>query len=141
MDTDRLRKMLVAHEGLRLAPYRDSVGKLTIGVGRNLDDVGISQAEAMLLLTDDIEGIVADLERQAWFARLDGVRQIALVDMAFNLGLPRLLGFKRMVAALETGAWEQAAAEMLDSRWARQVGSRADELAQMMREGDGNELE
>ncbi|MDX8408920.1 MAG: glycoside hydrolase family protein [Mariprofundales bacterium] len=132
--------MVMRHEGLRLKPYQDTVGKLTIGVGRNLDDVGISEEEARYLLANDLRQIQHELHKQSWFAALNSARQMAITDMAFNLGLPRLLGFSHMITAIETSDYARAASEMLDSRWARQVGSRAEELAEMMR-GGSNELE
>jgi lysozyme len=128
--------MLVRHEGLRLKPYTDTVGKLTIGVGRNLDDVGISEAEAMLLLSNDISIARTDAEKFVWFHKLDSVRQDVIIDMIFNLGLPRFLGFKNMLHAVEMANWEEVVAQMLDSKWAKQVGKRADELAQMMLIGE-----
>ena len=132
---EQLRKMLVRHEGLRLKPYQDSVGKWTIGVGRNLDDKGITEAEAMLLLSNDIGDALADAKKFAWFGQLDSARQDVIVDMIFNLGLPRFSGFRKMIAALEHGNYPEAADQMLDSKWARQVGLRASELSQMIRTG------
>ena len=128
-------RVVMRHEGVRLYPYRDTVGKLTIGVGRNLDDVGISEEEAQLLLRNDLTQISAELAAQPWFSTLDRARRLALIDMGFNLGLPRLLQFKRMIAALEAGDWQRAADEMLDSRWAAQVGARARELAAIVQSG------
>jgi len=133
---ERLRRMLIVHEGLRLKPYRCPAGYLTIGVGRNLEARGISREEAMVLLENDI----AEAEAAARgffpaFDRLEEPRQAVLVDMAFNLGAVRLGGFRRFRAALERGDFEQAAREMLDSKWAEQVGPRARRLAEMMRRG------
>ncbi|RMH50503.1 MAG: lysozyme [Zetaproteobacteria bacterium] len=132
----RLSALLIRHEGMRLKPYRDSVGKLTIGVGRNLDDVGLREEEARFLLENDLRAVIAELQPLPWFAALDPPRKHAIIDMGFNLGLPRLLGFRRMIAAIERGDWPAAADEMLDSRWARQVGRRAEELARTMRTGE-----
>lgn len=133
---ERLRRMLIVHEGLWLKPYRCPAGYLTIGVGRNLEARGISREEAMVLLESDI----AEAEAAARgffpaFDRLEEPRQAVLVDMAFNLGAVRLGGFWRFRAALERGDFEQAAREMLDSKWAKQVGPRARRLAEMMRRG------
>lgn len=133
---ERLRRMLIVHEGLRLKPYRCPAGYLTIGVGRNLEARGISREEAMVLLESDI----AEAEAAARgffpaFDRFEEPRQAVLVDMAFNLGAVRLGGFRRFRAALERGDFEQAAREMLDSKWAKQVGPRARRLAEMMRRG------
>lgn len=133
MNLEALKDQLVQHEGLRLKPYKDTVDKLTIGVGRNLDDVGITEAEAMLLLDNDIKRVVADLDRALpWWRHMSKTRQLVLADMAFNLGLPRLKGFKNALEAMAEGRYDEAAHEMMDSRWARQVGHRAIRLARMM---------
>lgn len=136
IDHKALTEMLVRHEGLRLKPYRDTVGKLTLGVGRNLDDKGISEAEAFFMLNNDITATVRELNHALpWWGDLAPTWQLVLANMAFNLGLSRLLGFRKMLAALEAGDYETAAAEMLDSKWARQVGRRAEELAAIVRPG------
>jgi len=140
MERDRLAQTvtgdLVVHEGLKLKPYRDTEGKLTIGIGRNLDDVGISKEEAHALCANDLKGVFDDLDRNIpWWVRLSDDRQRALVNMCFNLGWPRLSGFKNMLAAMEKGLFERAADEALESKWARQVGSRAREISVWIREG------
>jgi lysozyme len=128
--------MLVLHEGLRLKPYRCTAGKLTIGVGRNLDDNGITQAEAFALLENDILAVEADLDRTwPWWREMTDARQQVLADMCFNLGLTRLGGFVNTLAAMKRGDYEAAANGMLASLWASQVGRRAQRLAKMMREG------
>ena len=134
---DRLREMLIRHEGMRLKPYRCPAGKLTIGVGRNLEDVGISEDEAFYLLDNDIRRAEATAAECAgrhgvlWEGLPEDAR-LVLLNMAFNLGY-RLGGFRKMFAALRKGDYEDAAREMLDSRWARQVGQRAIELAEIMK--------
>ena len=129
--------LLIRHEGLRLKPYRDTVGKLTIGVGRNLDDVGITREEALYLLKNDIDNARRELIKTIpRFLDMDKVRQIVLISMTFNLGLSRFKRFKKLIAAIERKDWDQAAKEMLNSKWAKQVGRRATELAQMMRRTD-----
>ncbi len=134
--TESLRKLLVRHEDIKLKLYRDSVGKMTIGVGRNLDDNGISKEEALHLLDNDLREITAELfAAYPWVSTLKVPRQDALIDMAFNLGLPRFGKFKKMLAALENQDYRVAALEMLDSKWARQVGNRAIELANMVEQG------
>ena len=135
MDYDsRLLADLKRDEGRRLKPYRDSVGKLTIGWGRNLDDVGISEAEAEAMLEADIAVAEHELDRVLpWWRELPEPAQRALANMAFNLGMPRLLGFRRMLAALGARDFETAAAESLDSKWARQVGDRAQRIAALYR--------
>jgi lysozyme len=124
---------LVYDEELRLWPYYDKYGNLTIGVGRNLKAKGISRDEAMMLLVHDIEAAMADLDRRVpgWRA-LTEERQRVLINMCFNMGILRLLGFKKFLQYVSTGQYEAARAEMLDSVWATQVGDRATRLADMM---------
>ena len=132
-----LWEQLLQHEGLRLKPYRCSAGKLTIGIGRNIEDVGITEEEALVLLGNDISRVIAELDLNIpAFSNLDEIRKRVLVDMGFNLGIGRLKKFRRMLAALEAGDYAQAAVEMMDSRWARQVGSRAGKLKKMMETGE-----
>jgi len=135
MNLPMLKAQLVRHEALRLKPYKDTEGILTIGVGRNLEK-GITEAEAMVLLDNDIISVFDDLDRScSWWRKMSESRQMVLADMCFNLGINRLLGFQRTLAAMQSENWDDAAAEMLDSRWARQVGPRAETLANMMRMG------
>jgi lysozyme len=130
-------RMLKLHEGVRLKPYTDTVGKLTIGVGRNLDDRGITQEESDYLLSNDISAVwVSLLSRLEGFSRLDTVRQAVLLDMAFNLGADGLLKFRKTLVLVSSGQYAEAAIEMLNSEWARQVGRRAQRLSQMMRSGE-----
>ena len=131
-----IEDQLILHEGLRLKPYRCTAGKLTIGVGRNLEDKGISHDEAMLLLRNDIAEVTVQLEQFDWFRALGPVRRKVLVDMAFNLGMAGLLGFQKMIEALKQGDYEAAADEMVYSRWYRQVGERGRRLERMMRTGE-----
>ena len=136
MNFDALARDLRRDEGWRLQPYTDTVGKTTIGCGRNLDDVGISDAEATFLLDNDMRRVWAEL--RGFFPdvlAMSEPRQRALANMLFNLGLTRFAGFKRMLAALLAGDYARAADEALDSRWARQVGQRAVRIAEMIREG------
>jgi len=132
----RLIEMLKRHEGLRLKPYKCTAGKLSIGYGRNLEDMGISEVEAMVMLRNDIEQCYEELSVFSWFEDLDQVRQEALINMLYNLGLPTFLQFKKTLKFVAEGKYSQAAAEMLDSKWATQVGDRANELAYMMETGD-----
>jgi lysozyme len=132
---ERLRAQLIEHEGLRLRVYFDSVGKATIGVGRNLDDKGLTKAEAMQLLENDLQECIADLASFPWFESLDAVRQRVLIDMRFNLGPTRFRRFVATLAAVSTGRYDEAADAMLASKWATQVKGRARRLAAMMRTG------
>lgn len=125
-----LIEQLLRDEGLELKPYKDSVGKLTIGIGRNLEDDGISREEAMALLANDVQNARNQVEQHLpWAANLDEVRESALVNMAFNMGIGSLLNFRKFLSALEAGDYKAASAEMLDSLWAKQVGPRAQRLA------------
>jgi lysozyme len=132
-----LTDQLIRDEGIRLKPYRDTVGKLTIGVGRNLDDVGISRDEAALLLQNDIRAAeLAVNQVLPWSKLLDPIRKAVLLNMAFNLGVAGLLGFKHTLELIRTGKYEEAGDEMLNSHWAEQVGSRAARLAKQMTSGE-----
>lgn len=124
---------LILHEGLRLKPYMDTVGKITIGVGRNLSDNGLSSAEAMSLLDHDIDEAVADLAGAfPWFLQLDEVRQRAMVDLRFNLGPARFRDFKRMIRAMAEKNYPKAAGALRESLWYTQVKSRGVHLVQMI---------
>jgi len=124
-------------EGVRLHPYSDSVGKLTIGIGRNLTDVGISIAEASLLLTNDVSAVQTQLQSNLnWWANLNEARQGALINIAFNIGWSGLLGFHNTLTLLEAGDYNGAAAEVLKSKWAAQVGARATRLSEQIRTGE-----
>ena len=129
-------EQLLRDEGLELRPYMDTVGKLTIGVGRNLTDLGITQDEALYLLRNDVERVIQELESHVDLAALSPARAGVLINMAFNTGTPRLIGFKRMLRAVNAGDYVLAAAEMLNSVWAGQVGQRAQRLAQQMETGE-----
>ena len=136
MDLFKLQKQLELHEGYRTHIYTDTVGKLTAGVGRNISDKPFRPNEIALMLSNDIEEAVAELDRIApWWRSLDDVRQNVMVDMCFNLGAPRLSGFKKFLAYAQAHRWDAAAAEMLDSLWAKQVKGRAKTLARQFREG------
>ena len=136
-DMASLEDQLITHEGLELKPYQCTADKLTIGVGRNIEDRGITEDEARYLLKNDIK-IVEDelLSKKPMVAKLDAVRQRVLVDMGFNLGIPTLLKFQNMWLAIEQEDFIQASIEMMDSRWARQVGQRAHKLSEAMRIGE-----
>ena len=109
-------------EGLRLKTYTDTTGHLSIGWGRNLDSRGISYDEAEMMLANDLDIATAEARSNFdWFDRLDPVRQDFIVMMIFNIGVPRLKGFKKMLAAIEAQDWGRAGAELVDSTWAKQV--------------------
>ena len=129
-------QLIKKHEGLRLKPYKCTAGKLTIGYGRNLEDNGISQYEAEQMLFNDIQNCYAECIKLSCWNKLNETRQAVLIDMCYNLGITRLKQFKKMLAALEVGAYNRASAEMLDSKWAREVKTRATELAEIMKKGE-----
>lgn len=136
MNTKDLATALIkVHEGLRLTIYADTKGFPTIGYGRSLATQGISVAEANVLLEDDVDYFLEKLGALPWFAGLDEIRQAAIVDIAFNLGVNGLLEFKNMIAALEKKDFALAAICMLQSAWAYQVGQRAVELSGIIRFG------
>lgn len=131
-----IAEQLRRDEGVKKFPYRDTVGKITIGCGRDLSDVGLSDSEIEILLQNDIQNITAQLnERLPYFQALDVVRQAVLINLGFNLGFRGLEGFQNMLTAFAKGDWETAATEMLSSKWAAQVKDRATRLAQQTRTG------
>jgi lysozyme len=144
-----LEPQLKYHEGLELKAYRDTVGILTIGIGHNLEAnpalsiLGrrlregdpITEAEAIKLFNEDVDKVITQVsDNVPKFATLSQNRQQVLVDMAFNMGISRLLKFGKMWAAISQDNFVMAAAEMLNSGWALQVKSRAKRLALMMKE-------
>lgn len=130
-----LEKWIAQDEGLKLTPYLDTVEKLTIGFGRNLYDVGITREEAIYLMRNDIARCKAELAPYAWYVNQPEGVQMALLNMCFNIGIGRLLGFRKMIMALTIKDYTEAALEALDSKWATQVGQRAKDVAVMIREG------
>jgi len=137
MDRSRLTEQLRLHEGVEHKPYKCTAGYLTIGVGRNIEERGLSDDEINYILNNDINIVVDELGRTYdWFFDLSEVRQRVVADMVFNLGLPRFAQFKNMIAAIEAEDFVQASNEMMDSRWAQQVGLRASRLAEMMETGE-----
>lgn len=118
---DALAAEIVAVEGLKLKPYHCTAGKLSIGVGRNLEDRGISEDEARYLFKNDVAIIESELDRNVpWWRNMTPGRQRGLINMAF-MGVPRLMGFKKMLAALQAGDGHTAAAEARDSKWSHDV--------------------
>ena len=133
----KLIDQLKLHEGLRLKPYKCTSGKLSIGVGRNLEDIGISEKEAEMLLLHDIE----EAERQLtahfpWTQDLDEVRLAALINFTFNVGIGTVSKFVNAMALLKEGSFDMASEEFLQSRWANQVGQRAIDVTEQIRTGE-----
>lgn len=136
MNVDTLKQELIIDEGKRSKPYTDTVGKTTIGVGRNLTDVGLSDDEIDMLLTNDVNKAFSHLVvALPWVLTLSETRQRALTNMAFNMGLGTLLGFTTTLSLIQAGKFEDASHAMLNSKWATQVGNRAKRIALMIKEG------
>ncbi|MBF0234266.1 MAG: lysozyme [Desulfamplus sp.] len=132
--TNEAIDLIKKHEGFRQFPYKCTAGKMTIGYGRNIEDVGISKEEALFLLVGDVARCEQDL--QSIFLQFDHFtrnRRVALIDMRYNLGPSRFRGFKRMLAAILADDWDRAADEAMDSEWYRQVKSRGPVIAGMLR--------
>ena len=150
MNIKEITDQLIRHEGLRLKPYHCPAGRLTIGVGRNLEDKGITEKEAVMLLENDVQECITDLkdifqddpdtiddpdtaaDKENRFALLPESVQRVLVDMRFNLGYQGFRAFKKMIKAVKQQDFHTAALEMKDSRWYHQVGARAKRLTEMM---------
>jgi lysozyme len=136
MNRQAITTELIRDEGLRLKPYRCTAGALTVGVGRNLDAKGISRAEAMVMLANDIDEVWREVVYALpWVTGLSDARQRAICNLAFNMGISGLLQFKRTLAAIQSGRYEEGASMLLDSRYASQVGDRAKRVAKQIREG------
>jgi len=149
MTTPSLRATIRRHEGVRRKAYKDSRGIWTIGCGHNLQcdpelfpqlrhliDVGITDTQIDALLDHDIANAEHQLDLYLpWWRHLDNVRQDVMVNMAFNLGIQKLLGFHNTLAAIHDGRYADAAKGMAQSLWDHQVGERADELEAMMATG------
>lgn len=133
-----LKRQLKRHEGLKLKPYYCPAGKLTIGVGRNLDDVGINDEEADILLEHDIEDLGRRMAGHPDIPPMDDIgpaRYYALMNMGFQMGFTGLLNFQNMLKALREKDWERAKTEALDSQWAKQTPNRAEEVAEILATG------
>lgn len=133
---ETLFQRLTRHEGLRLKPYVDTKGKITIGVGRNLTDVGISYGESAILLSNDVRiAQAALLTALPWTKLLPSIVNEVLVELVFSMGIGGLLGFHSMLASLMARNWNLASIELLHSQWARDVGpARSNDLATLLRD-------
>ena len=135
MLTDELVAEIKREEGFVPVVYLDSKGKKTIGYGTLLED-GISEAEAELLLRHRLDLMAGELERSRVgevYGGLKPAAKRAVLNMAYNMGVPSLLGFQKMWAALAAGDYAQAAVEALDSVYARELPARAGRVAERMR--------
>jgi|TARA_R110000824_G_scaffold7542_3_gene34247 lysozyme len=147
MDRNKLIEELIMDEGYKYETYHDHLGFLTLGVGHLvLDsdpeikmDVGtpVSEERIKECLNNDLDIVCEELDRNmSWWRGLDGTRQRVLANMCFNLGYPRLSKFVKFIAAMQKGDWKKASEEMMDSKWATQVGNRAVRLQQMVIQGE-----
>ncbi len=136
MDRKRLIQTLIRHESLELKPYRCPEGKLTIGVGHNLDANGITEVEAVFILNNDIENCEEQLRKFSWFEKLSDTRQEIILNLHFNIGHSSFLTFRRMIWNLEKENFNLAAEEMKDSKWYNQVGHRAEYLVNAMKNNE-----
>lgn len=136
MDFSQVKRLLKKHEGLSLSLYKCPAGKLTIGYGHNIEDRGISEEAAELLLEQDMMIAYKQVKNAVkCFEQLSEPRQYVLIDMCFNMGITKLMTFKKMLRALDGADYKTAAKEMLDSRWAAQVKGRAAYLSGIMASG------
>lgn len=123
-------------EGRRTHPYLDTANRLSIGVGRNLTDRGVSEAEIDLMLAHDIESAESDLDKNlTWWRGLDPVRQRAMLNLCFNMGWPTFSQFPRFFSAMYQQRWADAAVELSTSKWASEVGARATRIIGMITTG------
>ena len=135
----KLVEMIKRHEGVKSKVYLCSAGFETIGVGRNISEsgLGLSDDEINYLLANDIARVKGELsETYFWFVAMNEARQDSIIDICFNLGLTRLRGFVKALTAMSREQFDVAADEFMDSKWAKQVGTRAIRLTEMIRTGE-----
>ena len=133
---EKYKQLTKDFEGRRLKPYKCTAGKTTIGYGRNLTDCGISEEEAELMFENDFHKAYIDcyklFDDETFFEKLPENVRYVLTDMVFNMGVGKVQTFKKFLSALKKGLYEDAAKEMLDSKWATQVGYRAVKLSKIL---------
>lgn len=131
---ENIIKIVKKHEGFRAKPYKDTVGKLTIGYGHNLDDNGLSENICELILLEDLNVSLTDcMSLYPKFTSFSRDAHAALISMAFNLGRPKLSKFVKMNTAINAGDFTAAADHAMDSKWARQLPNRSKELSELLR--------
>jgi len=134
MNLEAIRNRLVLEEGLKLTPYKCTANKLTIGVGRNIEDRGISHETAMQMLDEDIDIMVNELRQNlSWFDKQNDAIQGVLIDLCFNMGISRLLMFVQTLKLIEQGQYAMAADELLDSKYAAMLPARSKRNAEILR--------
>lgn len=128
--------MIKKHEGFRSKPYICTAGKMTIGYGRNIEDIGISEQEATFLIKNDINRSIIELEFIfSDFNTFSENRQNALIDMIFNLGSNRFNSFKKMIKAINKNDWNEASIQAENSKWHNQVKNRALTIERLLKHG------
>ena len=137
MDIQKTKELLILHEGKKNKAYICPAGKITIGIGRNLEDKGLSDAEIEFLFQNDVSECISDLEKIfPDFHNLDDVRQAVLIDMRFNLGPGGFRSFRKFIRAVRDKDWREAVKQMKDSKWYYEVKTRAKGLCKMMETGE-----
>lgn len=132
-----IKSLLELHEDRRKFPYVDTVGKVSIGIGHNLTDLGLTDSQIDAIFEIDMAEALRTCNRLfPHFNSMDPVRRLVLLDMAFNMGFPTFSKFFNTIGYINEGRWAEASVNMLKSKWARQVGQRAQRLARMMRTGE-----
>lgn len=131
---EKLKQSLTLHEGRKNFPYVDTVGKITVGIGFNLTDRGLSDEWIDKQFIDDVNYFHDQLNEFSWFRDLNEDRKVVLIDMAF-MGIKTFLKFTRLIQALKDKDYKKASKEMLNSKWATQVKGRAFDLAEGMLTG------
>jgi lysozyme len=130
---EKITAWLFIDEGEKLKLYKDSVGIFTIGIGHNIQEKGISPATSRFIFNEDIDGCEKELNRSLpwWSSKPENVK-LVLLNMCFNIGISRLLGFKKTLQLIKDDKFNEAAIEMLDSAWSAQVGNRAIRLSKLL---------
>jgi len=139
MSTNNIKDQLKRDESEKLFPYKDSVGKITIGVGHNLTDDGIPQTISDALLNYDLQKVYGHLSTVPWMVKLqstDNIRWNVLVNMCFNMGFGGLMSFKTFLGLMEQGKWNEAATDGRSTVWYKQVGARAERLMKQLETGE-----
>lgn len=133
----KLLALIKVGESYKRFPYLDTTGNLTVGYGRNLHTVGVSEPEAIDMAKNDLRFHAAECAKNlSFFLDLDDIRQMVLIIMSYNLGHKNFLNFEKMIEAIHHKDYNRAAEEMIDSVWYEQIGHRADVLVHMMRTGE-----
>lgn len=137
MDMGMFRKLVVLNEGKRNQMYKDGLGIETIGIGHNLRDKPISDRAVQIIFEDDIAEIFPQLDKHLpWWRDLDDVRQCAIADMAFQMGVGGLLGFRNTLVLIHAGQYTEAAAQMRQSKWHEQTPVRCERISLMIETGE-----